>query len=89
MRHVSHPVRRLAAAFLFGETQMSTIEKGVDRFRTRRETAQLLRISLRTLRRLELRGDLPPRVRVSDRIFGWRDSQIDAFLGARTGGVHE
>jgi len=65
-----------------------TTEKGIDLFRSRKETAELLRCSLRTLRRLELRGELPPRIKVSDRIFGWRDSQINEFLKARTFQAH-
>jgi predicted DNA-binding transcriptional regulator AlpA len=56
----------------------------LDAFLSRKETAHILRISLRTLRRLELRGELPPRVNVTERIFGWRESQIREFLDART-----
>jgi predicted DNA-binding transcriptional regulator AlpA len=56
----------------------------LDAFLRRKEAAHILRCSLRTLRRLELRGELPPRVNVTERIFGWRESQIREFLDART-----
>ena len=58
---------------------------GVDFIRTRKETAERLRVSLRTLRRMEVRGALPPRIRISDRIYGYRDSEISAFLNSRVG----
>jgi len=51
---------------------------------TRRETAERLRISLRTLTRMERDRKLPPRVRLSDRIFGYRTSAIESYLDART-----
>jgi len=55
-----------------------------DYVRSRQETARILGISLRTLQRMEARGELPPRIRVSDRIFGYRESAINQFLSART-----
>jgi len=62
-----------------------TTEKGViDYVRTRQETAKILGISVRTLTRMENRGEAPPRVKISDRIVGYRSSAIDEFLNART-----
>jgi predicted DNA-binding transcriptional regulator AlpA len=58
------------------------MEKAIDFIRTRQETAERLRVSLRTLTRMEQRGDLP-RIKISDRIYGFRDSAIDAFLKSR------
>ena len=51
---------------------------------TRRETAQRLRISVRTLTRMERDKKLPPRIRLSDRIYGYRASVIESYLDART-----
>jgi predicted DNA-binding transcriptional regulator AlpA len=56
----------------------------IDRVLSNRKTAKVLDCSLRTLRRLELRGELPPRTQITERIFGWRESQIREFLDART-----
>jgi len=56
----------------------------IDYVRNRRETAKILGVSVRTLRRMEARGEAPPRVRITERIIGFRDSAIDAFLNART-----
>jgi predicted site-specific integrase-resolvase len=56
----------------------------VDCVRTRKETAERLRISVRTLSRMERRGEIQ-RIRISDRIFGYRDSAIEKFLEERTG----
>jgi predicted DNA-binding transcriptional regulator AlpA len=57
----------------------------VDLILTRPEVAQRLRISVRTLSRMENRGDLTGRIRISDRIFGYRNSAIERFLANRTG----
>jgi predicted DNA-binding transcriptional regulator AlpA len=56
----------------------------IDLVRSRREIADLLGISVRTLTRMETRGEMPPRTRISDRRFGYRDSVIKQFLDART-----
>jgi predicted DNA-binding transcriptional regulator AlpA len=56
----------------------------VDRVRTTQETAARLRVSLKTLRRMEQRGEGPPRIRITERIYGYRDSEIDKFLSSRT-----
>jgi hypothetical protein len=60
-------------------------ESKVDLILTRPEVAQRLRISVRTLSRMENRGDLTGRIRISDRIFGYRNSVIERFLANRTG----
>jgi predicted DNA-binding transcriptional regulator AlpA len=60
------------------------MDNAIDFIRTRKETAQRLRVSLRTLQRMEARGEAPPRIKISDRIFGYRESAIDAFLRLRT-----
>ncbi len=59
--------------------------KPIDRIRTRQEVAALLSISTRTLSRLEDRGEMPPRIRVSDRRYGYRESDIRAFINSRSG----
>jgi predicted DNA-binding transcriptional regulator AlpA len=56
----------------------------IDYVRSRRETADILGISLRTLGRMESRRELPPRIRVSERIYGYRDSAINQFIASRT-----
>ena len=52
----------------------------IDRVVSRDETAQLLRVSIRTLRRMELAGNAPPRVTLTSRLFGYRASDIQKFL---------
>ena len=64
---------------------MQIDEQKIDFVRSRKDTAKILGISVRTLARIESRGEMPPRIRVSDRIFGYRDSAINEFLAARTG----
>jgi predicted DNA-binding transcriptional regulator AlpA len=55
----------------------------LDRIRTRQEFAELLAISTRTLDRMEKRGELPRRVNVTDRLVGYRESEIAKFISAR------
>ncbi len=57
---------------------------GVDYVRSRQETAKLLGVCVRTLRRMEQRGEAPARTKITDRIIGYRDSAIKKFLDART-----
>ena len=59
-------------------------EDRIDRIRGRKETAARLRISTRTLRRLEVSGEIKA-TRVTDRVVGYRDSEIEKFLDRRTG----
>jgi predicted DNA-binding transcriptional regulator AlpA len=53
---------------------------GVDRVRTLAETADLLGISVPTLRRLIAAGTGPKVIRLSPRRLGIRDSDREAFL---------
>ena len=46
-----------------------------DRIRTRKEVADRIRVSVRTLTRMEAKGELPPRIKITDQIFGYRDSE--------------
>lgn len=55
----------------------------VDYVRTRKEAAKFLGISIRTLTRIEARGELR-RVQISPRIIGYRNSEIEKFLTAKT-----
>jgi predicted DNA-binding transcriptional regulator AlpA len=65
---------------------MATTREGtaVDFVRGRAEAAHILGISVRTLTRMEAAGKAPPRVKITDRIVGYRDSDIKKFLDART-----
>jgi predicted DNA-binding transcriptional regulator AlpA len=56
----------------------------IDFVRSRKETAKILSISLATLARLEKAGQMPPRIKVSDRRYGYADSAIEKFKAART-----
>ena len=51
---------------------------------TRKETAGRLRISVRTLSRIEKAKKLKHRIRLNDKAFGYRVSTIENFLNART-----
>lgn len=48
-----------------------------------RELAKKLTISGPTLWRMEQRGELPPKIRISERISGWRESDIEKWLTER------
>ena len=56
----------------------------IDCVRSRKQTAQILGVSVRTLSRMEMRGEAPPRIRVTERVIGYRDSAINEFLTSRT-----
>jgi predicted DNA-binding transcriptional regulator AlpA len=47
------------------------------------DVCKLLRISKPTLWRLRRSGDFPDPTTVTERIFGWRRSQIDAWFASR------
>jgi prophage regulatory protein len=47
------------------------------------DVCKLLRISKPTLWRLRRSGDFPEPTTVTERIFGWRRSQLDAWLKSR------
>jgi predicted DNA-binding transcriptional regulator AlpA len=59
-------------------------KSAVDFVRTRKEAAQILRVSIRTLSRMEKDGKAPKRTKITDRIYGYRDSSIAEFLNCRT-----
>lgn len=63
------------------------MESEVDRIRSRKQVAEQLGISTRTLDRLHERGELPPRVKISDRLVGYRASAIEQYLQSRTQSV--
>jgi predicted DNA-binding transcriptional regulator AlpA len=71
-----------ASACAAGDTMSDVIEAPVDRLRTRKEFADLLAISVRTLDRTDKRGELPRRVHVTDRLVGYRESEIAKFISA-------
>jgi hypothetical protein len=57
---------------LFKGRRMTDVsEHKTDPILTRQEVAERLRISVRTLSRLEANGKLPPRIQISDRVFGY------------------
>ena len=58
-------------------------DASIDYIRSRKEVAKLLGVSVRTLARIEARGELPT-VRITPRIIGYRASEIEKFLAART-----
>jgi len=47
------------------------------------ELAKKLTISKPTLWRMEQRGELPPKIQISKRISGWRESDIQEWLEKR------
>ncbi len=63
---------------------MTTEDVGIDPVLTRKETAKALRISLRTLTRLEQLRKLPPRIRLTDRLYGYRRNAIEQYLASRS-----
>jgi predicted DNA-binding transcriptional regulator AlpA len=63
------------------------MESEVDRIRSRKQVAEQLGISTRTLDRLQERGELPPRVKISNRLVGYRASEIERYLQSRTQSV--
>lgn len=54
----------------------------VDFVRRPQETAERLGVSVRTLRRMELRKEISA-IQITDRCKGFRDSEIEKFLNAR------
>ena len=47
------------------------------------DLAELLGISISTLYRLERQGTLPPKVRMSSRVSGWRRADVEEWLRGR------
>jgi DNA-binding XRE family transcriptional regulator len=58
-------------------------EKQLDCLYTRKQAAKLLHVAVRTLTRIEQRGELP-RVQISPRVIGYRDSALQQFIAAKT-----
>jgi predicted DNA-binding transcriptional regulator AlpA len=55
----------------------------LDRVLSRRQTSEMLGLSLRTFARLEYAGDVPPRIKLSTRRVGYRLSAVQAWIDAR------
>jgi predicted DNA-binding transcriptional regulator AlpA len=49
------------------------------------EAAAMLGVTSKTLREMEARGDLPPRVTFSPKVFGWRLADMEALIRDRMG----
>ena len=49
------------------------------------EVAAMLGITRKTLREMEARGELPPRVSFSAKVFGWRLGDMEALIRQRMG----
>lgn len=62
---------------------MTEMKTPIDYVRSRKETAKILNISMRTLRRMELRREAPAKIQISDNRVGYRDSAIVTFLNSR------
>lgn len=63
---------------------METPTAPIDYVRKRKDAAKILGISVRTLTRMEARGEAPPRIHISPRVTGYRDSALNEFLKSRT-----
>lgn len=48
-----------------------------------KELSKLLGISVVSIWRLEKRGELPPRIKLSQRAVGWLESDIEEWLDSR------
>jgi predicted DNA-binding transcriptional regulator AlpA len=46
------------------------------------QVAELLGCSIKHIHNLQKAGKLPPRIRVSDRVIGWRENEIEAWLSS-------
>jgi predicted DNA-binding transcriptional regulator AlpA len=66
------------------DQQKADNRKVPDYVRTRAETCKILGVSRSTLRRWERSGEAPPRVRLTNKIAGYTDSAIAAFIHMRT-----
>jgi predicted DNA-binding transcriptional regulator AlpA len=56
---------------------------GMNKVLSRRQTSEMLGLSLRTFARLEYAGDVPPRIKLSTRRVGYRLSEVRAWIDAR------
>lgn len=55
----------------------------LDRIHTRQQVAELLSISLKTLSRMEGRGEMPRPIQITGRLRGYRESDLKAWLDRR------
>jgi predicted DNA-binding transcriptional regulator AlpA len=53
---------------------------------TRKQVAERLSIHIRTLFRLEAKGLFPKSIRITDGRIGFRSSDVDAYIDARSRG---
>ena len=56
----------------------------VDYVRRRDEAAEILGVSTRTLARMDKEGRGPAKTQLSERVIGYRNSAIKAFLNSKT-----
>jgi predicted DNA-binding transcriptional regulator AlpA len=49
------------------------------------EAAAMLGVTRKTLREMEARGELPPRVSFSAKVFGWRIADMEALVREKMG----
>lgn len=63
---------------------MSKEAEIVDRVLSCRQVADRLGIHPRTLTRMEARGEAPARIQVTQKIVGYRTSELERFLASRT-----
>ncbi|MCK4414548.1 MAG: AlpA family phage regulatory protein [Candidatus Eisenbacteria sp.] len=49
----------------------------------RKETCRFVGLSDSTIRRLEIRGKFPRRVKLTERLIGWRRCDLEAWVQAR------
>ena len=77
-------MKQTAAArrLFYGKKNVTT--EAIDYVRSKKETAKILNMSVRTLARLEKQGRAPRRTQLTDRICGFRDSAIREFLNSKT-----
>ena len=47
------------------------------------QLAEMLSVSKVSLWRMQKRGELPPRIKISQRAVGWRESDIEAWLNEK------
>ena len=47
------------------------------------QVAELLGCSERTVRNMHRKGRMPPRIAISERVVGWRESDLEAWLTSR------
>ena len=47
------------------------------------QVAELLGCSIRHVRNLHREGRMPPRIAISERLIGWRESDLEAWLQAQ------